>query len=59
MIYFEKADFDNAVLQLEAVVDNFSGTKAAHQAKFYLGRPHLSMEIMIRRLFIYLKAFLK
>ena len=38
MIYFEKGDFDNAVLQLEAVVEDFSGTKAAHQAKFYLGR---------------------
>jgi len=38
MIYFEKGDFDNAVLQLETVVDNFSSTKAAHQAKFYLGR---------------------
>ena len=59
MIYFEKADFDNAVLQLEAVVDNFSGTKAAHQAKFYLGRTAFINGIMIRRLFIYLKAFLK
>ena len=38
MIYFERGDFDNAVLQLESVVDNFSGSKAAHQAKFYLGR---------------------
>ena len=38
MIYFEKGDFDNAVLQLESVMDNYSGTKAAHQAKFYLGR---------------------
>ena len=38
MIYFEKGDFDNAVLQLESVVDNFAGSKAAHQAKFYLGR---------------------
>ena len=38
MIYFENGDFDNAVLQLETVVDNFSGTKAAHQAKFYIGR---------------------
>ena len=38
MIYFEKGDFDNAVLQLESVVDNFSGSKAANQAKFYLGR---------------------
>ena len=28
MIYFEKGDFDNAVLQLESVVDNFSGSKA-------------------------------
>ena len=34
----KKGDFDNAVLQLEPVVDNFSGSKAAHQAKFYLGR---------------------
>ena len=38
MIYFEKGDFDNAVLQLESVVDKFSGSKAAHQPKFYLGR---------------------
>ena len=38
MIYFESGDFDNAVLQLESVVDNYSGSKAAHQAKFYLGR---------------------
>ena len=38
MIYFEKGDFDNAVLQLESVVANFSGSRAAHQAKFYLGR---------------------
>ena len=38
MIYFEKGDFDNAVLQLESVVDDFKGSKAAHQAKFYLGR---------------------
>ena len=38
MIYFEKGDFDNAVLQLESVVDNYSGSKAAYQAKFYLGR---------------------
>ena len=26
MIYFDKGDFDNAVLQLESVVDNFSGS---------------------------------
>jgi predicted negative regulator of RcsB-dependent stress response len=38
MIYFEKGDFDNAVLQLENVVDNYDGTTAANQAKFYLGR---------------------
>ncbi len=38
MIYFERGDFDNAVLQLESVLDNYSGSKAAHQAKFYLGR---------------------
>lgn len=38
MIYFEKGDFDNAVLQLESIVDDYSGTEAALQAKFYLGR---------------------
>ena len=38
MMYFERGDFDNAILQLESVVDNYSGSKAAHQAKFYLGR---------------------
>ena len=37
MMYFERGDFDNAVLQLENLVDNYSGSKAAHQAKFYLG----------------------
>ena len=38
MVHFENGDLDNAVLQLESVIDKFSGTKAAHQAKFYLGR---------------------
>lgn len=38
MVYFEKGDFDNAVLQLESVVISYSGTTAAYQAKFYLGR---------------------
>jgi len=38
MTYFVTYDFDNAVLQLESVVDDFAGSKAAHQAKFYLGR---------------------
>ncbi len=38
MIYFEKGDFDNAVLQLENIVDNYKGTEASYQAKFYLGR---------------------
>ena len=38
MVNFENGDFDNAVLQLESVIDKFSGTTAAYQAKFYLGR---------------------
>ena len=38
MVYFEKGDFDNAVLQLESVVSSYSGTTVAYQAKFYLGR---------------------
>ena len=38
MVYFEKGDFDNAVLQLESVVENHKGTSSANQAKFYLGR---------------------
>ena len=38
MVHFENGDLDNAVLQLESVIDKFSGTTAAHQAKFYLGR---------------------
>ena len=38
MVYFEKGDFDNAVLQLESVVDDHEGTSSANQAKFYLGR---------------------
>ena len=38
MVYFEKGDFDNAVLQLESIVSSYSGTTAAYQAKFYLGR---------------------
>ncbi len=38
MVYFERGDFDNAILQLEEIVENFPGTSASHQAKFYLGR---------------------
>ena len=38
MVYFERGDFDNAVLQLESVVDDHKGTSSANQAKFYLGR---------------------
>lgn len=38
MVYFEQGDFDNAVLQLESVVENHKGTSSANQAKFYLGR---------------------
>tara|TARA_X000000368_G_C22736004_1_gene581672 strand:- start:31 stop:654 length:624 start_codon:yes stop_codon:yes gene_type:complete len=38
IIYFERGDFDNAVLQLESVVDDHKGTSSANQAKFYLGR---------------------
>ena len=38
MVYFEKGDFDNAVLQLESVVEDHKKTSAAVNAKFYLGR---------------------
>ena len=38
MVYFEKGDFDNAVLQLESVVEDHKKTSAAVHAKFYLGR---------------------
>lgn len=38
MVYFERGDFDNAVLQLESVVENHKKTSAAVHAKFYLGR---------------------
>ncbi len=45
MVYFDldrpgasRVDFDNAVLQLESVVEDHEGTSSANQAKFYLGR---------------------
>ena len=38
MVYFERGDFDNAVLQLESVVEDHKKTSAAVHAKFYLGR---------------------
>ena len=38
MIYFERGDFDNAVLQLESMVEDHKKTSAAVNAKFYLGR---------------------
>ena len=38
MVYFERGDFDNAVLQLEDIVENHKKTSSANQAKFYLGR---------------------
>ena len=38
MVYFERGDFDNAVLQLESIVEDHKKTSAAVNAKFYLGR---------------------
>ena len=38
MMYFERGDFDNAILQLESVVEDHSRTSAATHAKFYIGR---------------------
>jgi len=38
MVYFERGDFDNAILQLEDIVENHKKTSSANQAKFYLGR---------------------
>mgnify|MGYP003311804973 FL=1 len=38
MMYFERGDFDNAILQLESVVEDYSRTTAATHAKFYIGR---------------------
>ena len=38
MMYFERGDFDNAIFQLESVIENHGGTSAATHAKFYVGR---------------------
>jgi len=38
MVFFERGDFDNAILQLEDILDTYPGTAASHQARFYLGR---------------------
>ena len=38
MIYFERGDFDNALLMLDEIVSNYPNTKASNQAMFYIGR---------------------
>jgi tetratricopeptide (TPR) repeat protein len=38
MVYFERGDFDNALLTLDEIVLNYPNTKASYQAKFYIGR---------------------
>ena len=38
LIYLERGDFDNSELQLSMIVEDYSGTKSADHAKFYLGR---------------------
>ena len=38
MVYFEKGDFDNSELQLSMILEDYSGTKSADHAKFYLGK---------------------
>jgi predicted negative regulator of RcsB-dependent stress response len=38
MVYFERGDFDNSELQLSIILEDYSGTKSADYAKFYLGK---------------------
>jgi|TARA_B100001093_G_scaffold518508_1_gene603613 predicted negative regulator of RcsB-dependent stress response len=38
MVFFERGDFDNAFLMLDEIILNYPNTKAANQAKFYIGR---------------------
>tara|TARA_B100000929_G_scaffold259229_1_gene222885 strand:- start:1050 stop:1661 length:612 start_codon:yes stop_codon:yes gene_type:complete len=38
LVYLERGDFDNSELQLSMIVEDYSGTKSADHAKFYLGR---------------------
>ena len=38
MVYFERGDFDNSELQLSMILEDYSGTKSADHAKFYLGK---------------------
>jgi len=38
MIYFERGDFDNALLMLDSIVSNYPKTTASYQAMFYIGR---------------------
>jgi TolA-binding protein len=36
--FFERGDFDNAFLMLDEIILNYPNTRAANQAKFYIGR---------------------
>ena len=38
LVHLERGDFDNSELQLSMIVEDYSGTKSADHAKFYLGR---------------------
>ena len=40
MIYLEKGDLQNAMLQFQQIVDEYSNTAAGHIASFYIGKIH-------------------
>ena len=40
MVYIEKGDIQNAMMQFQQIVDEYSSTPSGHSASFYIGKIH-------------------
>ena len=40
MVYLEKGDIQNAMMQFQQIVDEYSSTPSGHSASFYIGKIH-------------------
>ena len=40
MVYLNKGDYQNAIMQFQQIVDEYSNTDAGYNATFYIGKIH-------------------
>ena len=44
MVYLEKGDLQNAMLQFQQIIDEYSNTAAGHGSSFYIGKIHFDKD---------------